>query len=263
MKLARRILITVVVTLVVIFVGVNWIAPVALSYYAVSQALPVTRVVPTDLKDLSVSQSPGTKLSYFGYEFEVPWSDLDESKTKLFPKDKPDKKMVWLTFRSGLRLIVTAVPPREMADEFTKGDFKVSPQAFEAVFGHEAAASDYEFTKRVYTFTPDKMHYLAWSSALHTREQMLLLIKSILPSKPAESGILNVRNQSYKGFQQGNPKIRQDSLLVHLYSDDGSVEIVFLQKDYNNAAGVTQPEINRIVQSLHRLSSALSQNGKN
>jgi hypothetical protein len=28
--------------------------------------------------------------------------------------------------------------------------------------------------------------------------------------------------------------------------------MLFLQKDYHNAAGVTQPEINTVVQSLHR-----------
>jgi len=44
------------------------------------------------LKDTSVSEAPGTKLSYFGYEFEVPWSDLDESQTKLYPAESLRKQ---------------------------------------------------------------------------------------------------------------------------------------------------------------------------
>jgi len=38
------------------------------------------------LKDLSTSTAPGRKLSYFGYEFDVPWDDLDEQKTRLVGK---------------------------------------------------------------------------------------------------------------------------------------------------------------------------------
>jgi len=33
---------------------------------------PVVKRTPVELSDLSVSQAPGRKLTYFGYEFEVP-----------------------------------------------------------------------------------------------------------------------------------------------------------------------------------------------
>lgn len=252
MKRLRRILITVAVTLVVIFVAVRWIGPVALSFYEARKVPSVARIVPTALKDHSISQAPGMKLSYFGYEFEVPWSDLDESKTILYPKDKPEKTRAVLAFRSGLRLIVTAVPPREFADEFTKEDFKMSPAQIEAVFGRGAATSDYTFVRNVYEFTPAKMHYWALSDGIHYREQIVLMIKSIMPAKAAETGIFYVQNQDYKGFQQGDPVVRKDNLVLDLYSGDSHCEIIFLQKDYHDSAGITQPEINRIIQSLHR-----------
>src|SRR5260370_27307877 len=44
---------------------------------------PVVKRVPIELSDLSVSQTTGKKLSYFVYEFEVPWDDIDESKSRL------------------------------------------------------------------------------------------------------------------------------------------------------------------------------------
>lgn len=253
MRLLRRILITLVVTLAVVFVGVYWIAPVALSFYAAKKAPSVARIVPTDLKDKSVSETPGAKLSYFGYEFEVPWSDLDETQTKLYPKDKPTKNRVDLHFSSGLRLVVTAVPPREFVNGLPE-NFKVSPQAIESAFGRETMRSDYSFVKAVYEFTPDRMDHWAFSHGVFNRDEFLLIIKSIVPVKAAESGIFNVQNQSYKGFQQGNPKIRQDGIIVDLYSDEGGVEMIFLQKDYKGSAGVTQPEINRIVQTLRKVS---------
>ena len=108
MRLFRRILVIVVIALGLIFIGTEWIFPMALSFYAARTALPVARVVPAELQDHSISQSPVKKLSYFGYEFEVPWSDLDESQTTLHPKTKP-QFMVELHFHSGLRLIVESL----------------------------------------------------------------------------------------------------------------------------------------------------------
>jgi hypothetical protein len=47
--------------------------------------------------------------------------------------------------------------------------------------------------------------------------------------------------------------VRPDWLRLELYSDDGRFEITFMQGGYEEPAGVTQPEINRIVESLHRV----------
>lgn len=254
MKLLRRILTTIVVTLAVIFVCIYWVAPIALSFYAARTALPVAKIVPTELKDHSVSQSPGTKLSYLGYEFEVPWNDLDGTKTELYPKDKPEKTRVVLVFRSGLRLMLTAVRPREFAQLWAT-DFKIQPRGVDILFGPGSSTSDYVFVRNVYEYTPDKMHYWSLSPGQHAREQMVLLIKSIMPAKAAETGIFYVQNLDYKGFQQGNPEIRQDRLVLDLYSDESHFELMFLQKDYHNATGVTQAEINRVIQSVRKAAS--------
>ncbi len=252
MRILRRVLITVVVTVAVIFVGVSWVVPVALSFYAARKVPPVARVVPTDLKDTSVSQAPGTKLSYFGYQFEVPWSDLDETQTKLYPADKPEKTVVVLTFRSGLRLRVSAIPAHEWAKS-PYPEVRVVPRVVAANFGYEAVRSDYSMAKSIYEFTPDRMHYWALEPGVHYREQGLLIIKSIMLLAPADTGIFNIQNQEFKGFQQGDPQARQTKLelLLSLYSDDGSVQFMFYEKD-KNSVGVTQPEINRIIQTLRK-----------
>jgi hypothetical protein len=258
MRLARRILITVICTVAAIIVAVRLIAPIALSFYAARRVPAIARVVPTELQDRSISQIPGMRLSYVGYEFEIPWDDLDESKTQLYPKDKPAKTRAVLNFRSGLRVMVTAIPPREMADECTKGDFKMPPQALPAVFGRGAEASDYTFVNNVYEFTPDKMHYWSLSDRLHAREMVLLTIKSIMPTASAETGIFRVQNQAFKGFQQGNPVKHPHGVVLTLYSEDGGVEFIFSEQDYRNPLGVTQPEMNRIIETLHRSAPSLT-----
>lgn len=253
MRIVRRILITIVVTLTVIFIGIYYESPVALSFYSYSKALPITRIVPTDLRNLSVDSSAGQRLSYIGYEFDVPWNDLDESKTLLFPKDKPEKIRVVLTFRSGLRLMATKCSPRQMAGELMREDFKMKPTAFAAIFGPEAIDSDYEFTKRVMEFSPDRMHHWSLAPPIHAREEVLLLTKSVLPAKSAESGIFNVRNPTYRGFQQGDPEAhsaRQDGVLLTLYATNDTFEVLFAEKESTHL--ITQPEINRIIQTLRR-----------
>jgi hypothetical protein len=249
LRLLRRILVTLIITLAVGFVGVEWIAPVAVSYYGARKAPPVTRIVPTELRDQTVSQAPGSRLSYFGYEFEVPWNDFDESQTKLYPKETPNR--VVLVFRSGLRLMITALPARELINGIS-GELKTSPQKMESAFGHEAMKSDYNFVKMLYEFTPDSMHHWSISSRVFSREAFLLVLKSLAPAKCAETGIFKVQNQNFEGFQQGNAQNREYGVVVNLYSDDGSVELIFTEKNYNASAGVTQPEINRIIQSLHK-----------
>ena len=39
-----------------------------------ARRIPAVKIAAQALADYSVSNSPGTTLSYFGYEFEVPWN---------------------------------------------------------------------------------------------------------------------------------------------------------------------------------------------
>jgi len=250
-KSVRRVLIAWLAGLAVVFVGLNWVAPVALSFYAAQKAPLVASIVPADLKDKSVSKAEAAQLSYFGYEFEIPWADLDETQTRFYPKDKPEKTKVDLRFRSGLRLLITAIPPRQWAKNFG-ADFNASPELIESAFGRETMKSDYSFVKALYEFTPDNMNHWTTTRDSHNRDEFMLMIKSLALPKAAETGIFNLQNPTLKGFQEGNPRVRQDQIVVDLYSDKGGIEIIFFQADYRNFAGVTQPEINRIVQSLRK-----------
>ena len=248
MKALRRILIVIIVTVGVIVAVVDWIAPVAFSLYAARTAPPITRVVPTDLNDVTVSETVGRQLSYFGYQFEVPWSDLDESQTRLYPAGSTEKCKVDLGFHSGLRLVVTAIPPKEWVNGLAE-KMRVSTRRVQSSLG----SADYPLVRSIYEFTPNKMNHWALSPQLHGREEFLLLMKSTAMSTSANTGIFNVQNERFKGFQEGDPRVRQDGIILQLFSDEGSIEFIFLQKDYRSSTGVTQPEINRIVRSVQRV----------
>jgi hypothetical protein len=241
----RRILFGLVIFIALIVVFVWWVFPVGLSFWTVWKAPSRARVVPTELKNLSISQAAGSRLDSVGYEFEVPWTDLAESK-------KLNSNRVLIDFRSGLQVSATALPPKEFVNTAAVSWFGVSPQDVESKLGSEATHSDYEFLRRLYAFTPGRVNLWAMSPGIHYRDTVFLRLKynTLLPWA-ADSGLFDIANQGYKGFQQGSPAARPLGIIVDLYGDNGGVEFVFNQKDYQNPAGISQPEINRVIQSLH------------
>ena len=61
---------------------------VAVQARSVGRKKPVVKRVPVELQDLSISQASGRKLAYFGYEFEIPWDDIDEAKSRTVGENK-------------------------------------------------------------------------------------------------------------------------------------------------------------------------------
>jgi hypothetical protein len=73
---------------------------------------PVVRQAPSELADSSTASSPKVKLSYFGYDFQVPWSDIDKAAAKIH------KNMAIVAFKSGLRLVFTVAPQKSSSTLF-------------------------------------------------------------------------------------------------------------------------------------------------
>lgn len=235
MRVVRRILITIGIIIVAIVALLSFILPAGLSLYLRRTAPAYVRATPGNLQDLSASQAPGTKMRYFGYEFEVPWSDVADAERKPFATKDSGGDSAQVTFRSGLRLLVTAAPAG-------------------------AASSDYALAKLIYEFNPKTMDIWPPSPRTQYRRLGLFMGKSAILSNPlsvqAADGIFYLGSKDYKGFQLGNPQLRPDTLRIRLYSDEGSFETAFLQVSYDEPSGVTQAEINRIVQSLRRTASS-------
>jgi hypothetical protein len=229
MKLIRGIAIGIVVGILLLV----WILPTGLFLYITKNTPAVAKVVPAQLRDVSVSSAASKKLTYFGYEFEVPWSDLDDSQTKVC--DCANLQTVELRFQSGLKLFF----------------------AFRAKY----SAEEYAMMKRVYEVAPDQIHYWEFCTSSSSRQRMLLLVakSSFLQgvglgssSNPAESGIFNIESSYSEGFQYGDTRVRPDQIQLNLFVDDANAKIRILQAAYDEPAGVTQPELNRIIQSLHK-----------
>lgn len=206
---------------------------------------PDVKKVPLPLVDSSVSTTPHNRVSYFGYELELPWDDVDDQKSKT-------RGQIHITvFRSGNAFWFSTFPPRVFVSEVMKTN-AIDPQRFKQIFGSNALNSDYAFESEYLQMTPQKITPFV-SSREAAAGAILLLIKGI--SMPAaDSGIFWIRAPGFQGFQFENPQNRPPKITDELYSNDGGIDVMFFQKPSGTAPSISQAEINRVIQSIHKVS---------
>jgi hypothetical protein len=236
----------------IVFVGIY------LSYFGVQTAsallvryqyrkIPDVEKVPAPLADLSISDVPHKSVSYFGYEFELPWDDVDEQ------KDKTTGTIHVSAFRSGNALWFSTFPPKSFVNLVMK-ESNLDTQGFRRLYGDEAFESDYGFHKKILQTTPSEI--TPFVSRREAAGGVILLLLKATSMPKADSGIFSIRTPSFGGFQFESPEGRPFRITDELYSDDGGIDLMFLQKLDGSAPTITQPEINRVIQSIHRISSS-------
>jgi len=216
-----------------------------LEAHSAARKLPFVKLTPIELTDLSVSQDPGIKLSYFGYEFEVPWTDIDQEKTKIVGGNK-----VIIAFRSGNVLIVWSGPPHEFMNGLLEQG-KIDRDTFRKVYGDEALQSDYNFQRLILETTPDKITLLSTRKTA-VSQAVLLTVKAICVPGDPNSGIFTVQGKEFKGFQYGRPQSPPKHLNVELFPEGGHLDLFFNQKE-NGPTVISQADINRVLQTIHKV----------
>jgi hypothetical protein len=206
---------------------------------------PAVSMAPAPLTDLSISRSPGRKLSYFGFEFEVPWSDVDEAKSVVIA----DKSKATIVFQSGNALSVWHGSPRAFLNTVLSND-KINQNTLRRIVGDDALQSDFALYRTILQMTPGKMTpFEAQRDAAN--QALLLLVKGFCMPPGGESGVLSVNAGEFSGFQFGRPQNQFSEVSVRLFSDSSSLNFIFSQKP-DSPAVISQPDINRILQTLHK-----------
>ena len=204
---------------------------------------PAISTAPAPLTESSISDSPGAKLSYFGYEFEVPWNDVDEAKSGVIP----DKNKAMIFFRSGNTLSVWHGSPRAFLDAVLSND-KIDQNTLRRIVGDEGLQSDYALYRVILQMTPDKMTpFESHSDAAN--QALLLLIKGICLPPGAGSGVFSVSAGEFSGFQFGRPQNQSGEVSVRLFSNSSSLNFIFNQK-LGGPDFISQEDINRMLNTL-------------
>jgi hypothetical protein len=206
---------------------------------------PAVYRAPMDLVDSSISPAPGRTLSYFGYEFEVPWDDVNEGKMKQVGKAQ------LIAFRSGNALLFSRMAPKEFVQTFLSST-KADPENVRKLWGVDALESDYALHRLILEITPGQLTLLNPRESA-ARGAMLLLFKGIMMPRGGESGIFRVRTEGFQGFQFGDPESRPKSLDVEMFSDDVGLSFIFAQRADGIAPAITQAEINRVLRTARKV----------
>jgi hypothetical protein len=203
---------------------------------------PALRVTPTPLTDTAQNPAPGHTVEFDGFLIDFPWpaqpvpADVRDSNTGLFTVGK---QMITM-YASG--------PGDELARFYVSPVFR---QAMEAkYFGDDPPKNDYEFTRRVLAITPESLQrFNFWTEG----ERDLKLFdekRNILRDAGGGDGIFSIATPLFRGFQFNTPKSKIASVDVRLYNEREKLYLTFLTQ--GDAPKATQPDINRIVQSIRR-----------
>jgi hypothetical protein len=206
--------------------------------------LPDVAKTPESLSDLSVSSVPHQVVDYFGYELELPWDDVDETRSKTIGKIQVT------AFRSGNAFWFSTFPPRDFVNGIMR-TANLDQREFRELYGEAASESDYAFKDEMLRLTPSEITpFMPQSRAISS--SMLLLIKAMsMPN--TVSGIFVVQTRDFKGFQFDSPQARPSKINEELFSSEAGIDIIFIHKAGNPT--ISQSEINRVIQSIHKAQS--------
>jgi len=228
---------------VVISVGAALVSrrPQIMAYYEVHKLARedhLLSVVPERLSDTSVSANQGTMLSYFGYQYEVPWTDI--------VKVNQSGTMVAVAFKSGEALVFfdpASAPDGAKIISVGAAD----PRNVLSVFGPEAMQSNYALASTILNLTPKRISL--WISPREAAGTAILLGLKRIYTANAETGLFSLKTSRYRGYQRGDPQ-RTRNVDFSVF-DDQDHEFHFI---VGTAPGkpltITQPDINHILDTL-------------
>jgi len=211
-----------------------------------ARRVPGVKVAPLPLMDYSVSNAPGTPLSYFGYAFEVPW--YANFKQKVFGKSG----IVQLEFESGQNVTLFAADNQRGLLSDIVQDKSMHMENMQLILGDLTNRSPYDQYAALLSTTPHSIRAFG-PRAEGIRGVTLLTIKAIAFPPAMETGVFSFELPDKHGFQIGDPR-KSRRVNLELFGMGGhQVEIVCAATKDN--ISLSQPELNRILASFHAVLS--------
>jgi hypothetical protein len=200
---------------------------------------PKMWIVPTPLNVKDNPHAHGKVFSYYGYEFESPWTELKE-----------ERKYQWITmiYFSGGQ-VITILDPAQNVDELQLLR-EASPKQtndLTRVFGEEATQSRYAFASKMWSVTPADLRLFSTRKQIVT-SSVFLLLKHV-SMKRIKGGLYSFETSSVRGIQQGNPA-QDDLVIVDTFDlDDHKLEF-WVGSERSATSKPSQEDIDRVLYSL-------------
>lgn len=238
--------------LVILTVLLDLLGPPISIFFAArweAKKIPAVKVTAQPLTDYSVSDAPGTPLSYFGYSFEVPWN----ASFKTRKSQKGSGGIVELKFDSGQSLLLI-VPANQngLLTELVQ-DQSSHMENLRLIFGNLMNLSPYDQYSALLSTSPSTIRAFGPRPEA-VRGVTLLTIKAIALPASLETGAFSFQLPDKRGFQIGDPR-KSRSIELEVFDMNGHYLEFICETTTRDGIRVTQPELNRILKTLHTVSS--------
>jgi hypothetical protein len=202
---------------------------------------PRLALIPQPLKDYTASLQEGMSFSQFGYEFQVPWKDLDRVRNL--------KSLTMISFKSGKTVVL--YDPKETLDRLKVMRDAATQEGkdLRVLFGSEVPASNYQLLNTILSTTPHHVSLLSPSNDLVRNSILLTFKRSELVNEP--TCVYSIETQNLRGFQKGDPLRDEKATILDLFNERDQDLELWVATQKGASATVTQADINRIVQTLH------------
>jgi hypothetical protein len=223
----------------------------AVEFRYVTKKAPILWKTPQPLQDLTVSQAEGAKLSHVGFEFEVPWDDLNAEQVM-----RKDNIAVFI-FRSGIGISFFG-PGKDLISIIkTQAPSREATAGLEQLLGESATQSDYALRNAILEASPEMLRpWIPRREAI--RIGTFLSIKGSIDSGHGGTGIFRIGANGWKGFQFDDPAQKPDRVQVDLYdSQDHHIMMIFQSKK-DAKKEITQADVNRAIETLKTLAPDIS-----
>jgi len=233
MALNRKSTLRAIAGLLIGVVAVAWLlGPQTYDWYEARQmrkSLPNLSRIPEPLDLRDDSKTPGTKISEFGYEFEVPWAEIPQTRKTEYLSD--------YVF-GGDRAVVLFNP----SDRDTSVTYSLAEQQL------VSALQGYSIMKAALNTTPEQMSpFLSKREA--TRQLTLLKMKQVFGLEGLSSAFYSFDRGDLRGFQIGDPA-KDHNIELDCFDSNGlRIHFVFSSK-HGSRPTLEQREINRVINTL-------------
>jgi hypothetical protein len=195
--------------------------------------------VPRPLSLGAPTPSGGRKFSYFGYEFDPPWTELI--------RERKMESVAILNFSTGGFIEVLA--PSKNGNELDAMKHETAKRGVDIrnVFGDETIRSNYALRSKVLSLTPRDLRL--FSSRQEMVANSVLLILKKIETNLFRGGLFSFRTKWFRGFQKGDPALDKMVIVEAFDSQDHKIEL-FIGSEPAAESKLSQTDINQILLSL-------------
>jgi hypothetical protein len=206
--------------------------------------IPQVWLVPAPLAFVPPHRPAGRKFSYFGYDFETPWTELISGRR--YDTNDPSDSVVNLTFSTG-NVVVIFDPAKRDSLQILKQEASKRGEQLTKYFDEQSLRTNYSMRSKQLYLTPHDMG--VFSSRLEGEGNFALIAMKSIELQRVKGGLYTFHTERLRGFQLGDPA-QDEVVIAEAYDSQDHLIKLFISSDPAGQHKVSQADIDQIICSL-------------